>query len=420
MPRKTGPNLTLQTDVHGSAPKMTSVAVAVPTPSNAQMGRHTPKVGSLEYSMHPVTPSKGAPVKAFFGVDDNSKGKKILSRFAPPPPSGKDTNSNFDFTELKDLVYIASGEFANVYSGNWGSRRVAVKILKEEYLNDDRARGDIEFEMKVMSVFDSSKFLVEMYGSGICEGRPFIVMEELPNGTLEKNFPNYTRNLQKVDILLMIAMALKHMHEVCLPHYIVMHRDLKPKNIAINQEGVPKLLDFGLSRVVETRPELLSPDFPQVNDTQSESTGSITGSETTMSIQSSSNDGHKNIDDLVFEMTGETGSLRYMAPEVAKNAKYNHKADCYSWAVLAWQIMTKRTPYSTMGVQDYHTQVVGKGFRMAVPAQWPPGLGDLVKEAWDPDIRKRPNFSAIVARLEEIKAALEVDVGTNGGCCTVS
>ena len=35
---------------------------------------------------------------------------------------------------------------------------------------DARARGDIEFEMKVMSVFDSTQFLVEMYGSGICEG----------------------------------------------------------------------------------------------------------------------------------------------------------------------------------------------------------------------------------------------------------
>ena len=71
--------------------------------------------------------------------------------------------------------------------------------------------------------------------------RPFIVMEELPNGTLEKNFPKYIRNLQKVDIILKIAKALKHMHEVCLPNYIVMHRDLKPKNIAINREGVPKV-----------------------------------------------------------------------------------------------------------------------------------------------------------------------------------
>ena len=119
-------------------------------------------------------------------------------------------------------------------------------------------------------------------------------------------------------------------------------------------------------------------------------------------------------------MTGETGSLRYMAPEVAKNSKYNHKADCYSWAILSWQIMTKRTPYSSMGVKDYHAQVVNNGFRMVIPPNWPQGLAALIKEAWDPDNRKRPNFSVIVARLEGIKAAMGADLGANGGCCTVS
>ena len=59
--------------------------------------------------------------------------------------------------------------------------------------------------MKIMSVFDPEQFLVEMYGSGTCEGRPFIVMEELPNGTLNSALVNYKKYLQKVDILLMIA-----------------------------------------------------------------------------------------------------------------------------------------------------------------------------------------------------------------------
>lgn len=76
-----------------------------------------------------MSPSKGAPVKAFFG--DEVKGKPI-ARFVPPALRAKDLNNNFDFTELKDLLYIASGEFANVYSGNWRGIRVAVKILKEE------------------------------------------------------------------------------------------------------------------------------------------------------------------------------------------------------------------------------------------------------------------------------------------------
>lgn len=113
-----------------------------------------------------------------------------------------------------------------------------------------------------MTIFDPTQFLVEMYGSGVCERRPFIVMEELSNGCLDSNFKDFRTYKDKVGILLKIAKALKHMHEVCLPHYIVMHRDLKPKNIALNSDRVPKLLDFGLSRVIETRANMKSPDFP--------------------------------------------------------------------------------------------------------------------------------------------------------------
>ena len=73
-----------------------------------------------------------------------------------------------------------------------------------------------------------------------------------------------------------------------------------------------------------------------------------------------------------------------------------------------------------MGVKDYHTQVVGSGFRMSIPTNWPPGLEALIREAWDADNRKRPNFSVIVDRLEDIKAKLEASAEAKGGCCIVS
>ena len=57
------------------------------------------------------------------------------SRFVPTPANpavSRDIKTDVDFSELKNLVYIASGEFANVFTGTWGDKRIAVKILKEE------------------------------------------------------------------------------------------------------------------------------------------------------------------------------------------------------------------------------------------------------------------------------------------------
>ena len=174
-----------------------------------------------------------------------------------------------------------------------------------------------------------------MYGAGLKDERPFIVMENLACGDLDDVLPTVCTYIEKVTVILGIARGLETMHTASLPQHIVMHRDIKPKNIAFDSSRVPKLLDFGLARVVETRSGVKSPDFQlqspdgKVGDETSRNVDHVVGSE---------------LDDTLFDMTGETGSLRYMAPEVAKSEKYNHKADAYSWAIVSWQIMSKSKP----------------------------------------------------------------------------
>ncbi|GMI06614.1 hypothetical protein TrVE_jg7942 [Triparma verrucosa] len=442
-PARKKPNLTL--NVNAPPPRTGSAYgnLPVPTPTNRQMAASTPKIKSMEFGHHPETPSTARAGKQKSHFNEEEAGLKDKtnneSRFVPTPANpavSRDIKTDVDFSELTNLVYIASGEFANVFTGTWGDKRIAVKILKEEYLNNPRALGDFHFEMKLMAIFDPTQFLVEMYGGGICEGRPFIVMEELPNGTLDENFKDFRTYKDKVSVLLNIAKALKHMHEVCLPHYIVMHRDLKPKNIAMNADRIPKLLDFGLSRVIETRTNMKSPDFPMhtieepSNSSSSfrssgaggagEKSGTTTPT-TALSSASSNNENDMLDEEELFDMTGETGSLRYMAPEIARCDKYNHKADCYSWAILAWQVMTKTTPYSGMGVKQFTANVVKGKQRMNVPNNWPRGLPKLVKDCWDNDIRKRPSLKTVVATLEDIVEEMDTNVVANGGCgCVLS
>ena len=346
--------------------------------------------------------------------------------------AAEDIDHNFDMNELEGLTYIASGEYANVFKGKWQGKRVAVKFLKDEYADDTRASGDMEFEKKILSLCKSCPYVVDIYGSGNRGKTPFIVMEELSLGTIHENFYRYKTIKSKVAILLQIAKALAFIHTACLPEYIIMHRDIKPKNIALDGNLVPKLLDFGLARVIETRPNMKSPDFPMLSPNCS-----ITTSETSTAPSSNVNSEEEilangkdsnEFDDTIFNMTGETGSLRYMAPEVCLNEKYNHKADCYSFAVLAWQIMTKSNPYAGMGVAAFKTKVVNNNVRMPIPDTWPPKLRELLKKSWSPILEERPNFTKIVSVLEDIQKEQEAaaqaryaDGPNSGGCgCTVS
>ena len=89
-----------------------------------------------------------------------------------------------------------------------------------------------------------------------------------------------------------IASAMEYCQVKAIPGSMVLHRDLKPDNIGFTLNGQVKVIDFGLAKIVDNASAM---------------------------------------SDEVYIMSGETGSLRYMAPEVADSLPYNHKADVYSF-----------------------------------------------------------------------------------------
>lgn len=145
-----------------------------------------------------------------------------------------------------------------------------------------------------------------------------------------------------------LSTALEYLHS----HRII-YRDLKPDNVGFDVRGDVKIFDFGLAR-----------EFPKGNALANDT----------------------------YAMSGKTGSLRYMAPEVAKELPYNETADVYSLAMMAWQIFAMQVPFSGYSISMHNTIVVEKGGRPKIDPKWGDKLGEWMGKAWSPKIPLRPSM----------------------------
>ena len=107
-----------------------------------------------------------------------------------------------------------------------------------------------------------------------------------------------------------------------------------------------------------------------------------------------------------YELSGNTGSLRYMAPEVARSEPYNLTADVYSFGLLLWQVCSMELPYDGMNRQDHSELVVYGNERPPLDSSWGTPLRILMKRAWEPDPSVRPSMDSIYKILKREICAL--------------
>ena len=101
-------------------------------------------------------------------------------------------------------------------------------------------------------------------------------------------------------------------------------------------------------------------------------------------------------------MTGNTGSLRYMAPEVAQRKPYNEKADVYSFGIMAWQMARDKVPFKGMNRDEFMKAVVNGGDRPSLDKAWPVGFNNLLTACWHFDPQCRPSFGQISTELTKL------------------
>mmetsp|Transcript_28296 Transcript_28296/g.60853 ORF Transcript_28296/g.60853 Transcript_28296/m.60853 type:complete len:387 (-) Transcript_28296:2054-3214(-) len=159
----------------------------------------------------------------------------------------------------------------------------------------------------------------------------------------------------RVSVAYDLSCAISYLHARS-----VIYRDLKPDNIGFDVRDDVKIFDFGLAKELR--------------------------------------DDERNADGL-FNMTGCTGSIRYMSPENIQCKPYNLKTDVYSWAMIMWNILALEPPFAMYTEQMIIDRVCNRGYRPKVFSTWSARISKIVSLGWSPDINKRPSFAEISAQL---------------------
>jgi serine/threonine protein kinase len=143
-----------------------------------------------------------------------------------------------------------------------GPAEVAVRVFPASMLGSARQRVRLEGEIEALSLLVDDPYVVRLYDAGVSlAGRPFLVMEFCPDGSLADHLarvgPLKPREVRGIGMKLSGALATAHSHGI-------IHRNLKPTNILIKTTGEPALTDFGLLSLRAPEGDF-SPDPETVN-----------------------------------------------------------------------------------------------------------------------------------------------------------
>ncbi|XP_010259112.1 PREDICTED: serine/threonine-protein kinase HT1-like [Nelumbo nucifera] len=289
-----------------------------------------------------------------------------------------------DLSKLDIRNVIAHGTYGTVFRGVYDGQDVAVKVL--DWGEDGFAtsaetaalRASFRQEVAVWNKLDHpniTKFVGASMGTSnlripSSEGQSSfpsraccVVVEYLPGGTLKQFLIRNRRKKLAYKIVIQLALDLSRGLSYLHSKKIV-HRDVKTENMLLDSHRNLKIADFGVARVEAQNPR---------------------------------------------DMTGETGTLGYMAPEVLDGKPYNRKCDVYSFGICLWEIYCCDMPYADLSFSEVSSAVVRQNLRPEIPRCCPNSFANIMRKCWDANADRRPEMDEVVRLLEA------VDTSRGGG-----
>jgi len=243
-------------------------------------------------------------------------------------------------------------------------KHVAIKVLRRELCANDEAIARFVQEARAVNRIHHPN-IVDVFGFGQTEdGRAFLAMELLAGRALSawlgKN-PDRLDHVEICDVLVEVTHALEAAHEAG-----IVHRDLKPDNIflARTRKGIEvKLLDFGIAKL---------------------SAGGM----------------HAPVD--VTQPGTMVGTPQYIAPEQARSAALDGRADIYSLGVVAFELFAGRPPF----ISENPVEMVAKHITLQPPApsDFDPSLPEMLDRLIGAMLEKEPDRRPSLARVREVLA----------------
>lgn len=263
------------------------------------------------------------------------------------------------FDQLMLIETIGTGRVSTIYRAAWQTpssieaqlssvRMVALKVAMVNtktadtaHVDELRREADIAARLKHPNICD----LIGVAADAECF---CLAYEFCEAGSLLSLLSDPRRYYEYLPIAMDIANGMAYLHS-----RDVIHRDLKPSNILLTKDRRAKISDFGMSVAFVGQ-----------------------------------------------ELTAETGTYRYMAPEVIRHESYSSNADVYSFGVVLWQLITREVPFASMSpIQAAYA--VAEGQRPMIPSSTPRRLQEIIEACWDQESYRRPSFTYIAMALAD-------------------
>ncbi|XP_050886590.1 serine/threonine-protein kinase STY46 isoform X12 [Lathyrus oleraceus] len=261
-----------------------------------------------------------------------------------------------DASYLRYEKKMASGSVSDLYKGTYINQDVAIKVFKNGSLNGNTQR---EFSQEIFILSKvQHKNVIKFIGA--CTKPNFHLVTEYMSGGNMYDFLHIQKSVLTLPSLLKVAIdvsqGVKYLHQ-----NNIIHRDLKTANLLMDEKGqVVKVADFGVAR----------------------------------------------LQDQSGIMTAETGTYRWMAPEVIQHKPYNHKADVFSFGIILWELLTRKLPYEDLSPLQAAVGVVHKDLRPEIPRDAHPKLVELLHWCWHKDPSLRPEFSEVLKFLQHMNSMI--------------
>lgn len=253
-------------------------------------------------------------------------------------------------------------------------RRLALKLLPQEYTREEARLGRFEREARAASALNHPN-IVTIYEIGEIEETHFIAMEYVDGQTLrEKVEPGRLTIKESVEIAIQIAAALAAAHEAG-----IVHRDIKPENIMVRRDGYVKVLDFGLVKLTEHRR----------SDEDAKGSG------------------------IYLQRTSPgvvLGTVSYMSPEQALGQEVDARSDIFSLGVVLYELLSGARPFkgatdaSILDAIVHHQQRPMNGAGVSLPS----GCEEIVSRALEKNRERRyTSVSELRTDLKRVQRELD-------------